>query len=81
MALCNGEKFYDILLKRSLAKRIPLDRIRSYEIKPDEIGLETSIILQLKSGRYKKVVLRTLEKQYESFTELVSQHIIQPQLA
>ncbi len=81
MALFNGERFYDILFKRSLSKRIPLNRIKSFEIKPDQIGLETFVILHLKSGRYKKIVFRTLEKQYEPFTELVSQHITQPQFA
>ena len=81
LALFNSYPFYDVLFKRSLAKRIPLNRIRSFEIKPDEIGLETFVVLHLKSGRYKKIVFRTLEKQYEPFTELVSQFITQPQLA
>jgi hypothetical protein len=69
------------LIKRSFANRIPLNRIKSFEIKPDEIGLETFVILHLKSGRYKKIIFRTLKKQYEPFTELVSQHITQPQFA
>ena len=81
MALFHAEPLYDILFKRSLSNRIPLNRIKSFEIKPDEIGLETFVILHLKSGRYKKKFFRTLEKQYEPFTELLSQHIIQPQLA
>jgi hypothetical protein len=72
---------YDILIKRSFAKRISLNRIKSFEIKPDEIGLETFVILHLKLGRYKKIAFRTLEKQYEPFTALFSQHITQPQFA
>jgi len=72
---------YDILIKRSFSNRIPLSRILSFEVKPDEVGLETFVILKLKSGRNRKINFRTLEKQYEPFTELVSQHIIQPQFA
>jgi hypothetical protein len=81
MALFHAGPLYDILFKRSLSNRISLNRITSFQIKPDEVGLETFVILHLKSGRYKKINFRTLEKQYEPFTELVSQHIIQPQFA
>ncbi|HVE61180.1 MAG TPA: hypothetical protein VNA26_05145 [Chitinophagaceae bacterium] len=72
---------YDILTKRSFAKRIAINRINSFEIKPDGIGLETFVILHLKSGRYKKIIFRTLEKQYEPFIQLVSQYITPTQLA
>lgn len=72
---------YDFLIKRSFAHRVPLNRIRSYEVKPDEHGLETNIILHLKNGRYRCIPFRTLEKQYEPFIESISQYIAQPQPA
>jgi len=69
--------FYDLIFKRSLSKRIPLQRIESFEVKQGESLLETDVILHLKNGRYRKIVFRTLEKQYEPFTELLSQYTAQ----
>lgn len=77
----NLKQLFELLFKRSFATRIPLSRITSYEIKQDEIGLETFVHLRLRSGRIRIIAFRTLEKQVEPFTELVSQHIAQPQLA
>lgn len=75
-----ADRIYDVLIKRSIANRITLERIRFYEVKPDDL-LETEIILHLKNGRYRSVLFRTLEKQYEPFIEAISQHSIQPQPA
>lgn len=72
---------YDILFKRSLATRIPLRRIKSYELKENANGLESTLILYLRSGRYKPILFRSLEKQYEPLASLISQHIAQPQFA
>ncbi|HZH96879.1 MAG TPA: hypothetical protein VEY06_13390 [Flavisolibacter sp.] len=72
---------YDILFKRSLSARIPLSRIASYELKDDGKGLETTLKLHLRSGRYKAILFRTLEKQYEPLVNLISQHSTQPQFA
>lgn len=74
-------ELYDILFRRSFAGRIPLHRIKSFETKPDEFGLDTEIILHLKNGRYRSIPFRTLENQYQPFTELLSQSIAQPQFA
>lgn len=80
--LSRFREVYDALIKRSYASRIPLDRIRSVTIEEQEhIGLNVDVILHLKSGRYKKIVFRKLEGQYQPFIGLVSQHIAQPQPA
>lgn len=72
---------YDLIFQRSLSKRIPLKRIQSFEMKEGESELETFVILHLKNGRYRKIAFRTLEKQYEPFTELISQYSAETQLA
>jgi len=72
---------FDLIFKRSLADRISLSRIKSFETKPDATGMETDVIFHLKNGRYRKIPFRTLEKQFEPFLDLVSQHITQPQFA
>jgi len=72
---------YDILFKKSFATRIPMDRIVSFELRPDTTGLETQVILHLRNGRYRSIKFRTLEKQYEPFTDLLSQNLSQPQIA
>jgi hypothetical protein len=72
---------YTMLFKRSYSNRIPLDRIVSFEVKPDTTGLETTVILKLKNGRCRPIKFRTLEKQYEGFIELITQHVTQSQFA
>ena len=72
---------YNILIRKSYSNRIPLDRIVSYEVKPDIIGLETIVYLKLKSGRCRQISFRNLEKQYEPFLEIISAHITQAKLA
>lgn len=69
------------LFKKSFSSRIPLQRIQSWTTKPDMNGLETHVVLHLQSGRQRTITFRTLEKQHEAFTEFLSQHIAQPQLA
>lgn len=77
----NLKLLYRLVFVKSFAGRIPLQNIISFETKNDHTGLETEVILKLKSGRYRTVKFRTLENQYQSFTELISQQISQPQLA
>ena len=81
LAILHGYPIYDILVRRSLSTRIPLKNIVSFEMKETMSNLETDVILHLRSGRYKKIAFRTLEKQYEPFIELISQYTIQPQKA
>jgi len=72
---------YTTLIKTSFSNRIQLSVISYYITKPDEFGLETELRLYLKNGRYRSIGFRTLEKQFEPFTELLSQYITYPQFA
>lgn len=72
---------YRVLFKRSYANFIPLKNIRSVNIENDHRGLHTTVSLMLANGRERKIIFRTLENQYQPFTELILQHIAQPQLA
>lgn len=81
LAIAHGYPLYDVLFKRSLANRIPIDRIKSYDIQSSYSGLETYIILHLRSGRYKKIAFRTLEKQHEGFLETISPYLAATQTA
>lgn len=74
------KQLYSTLFKKSFSNYIPLDHIKFIELKPDQLGLETEVILHLKNGRYRSLLFRTLEKQFESFTESLSLLITQPQL-
>jgi hypothetical protein len=76
-----SKNLYDVVVRKSFLSRIPLNSIASFEIRPDEFGLETEVRLHLKNGRYRSIMFRTLEKQYESFVAQVAQSITQPQLA
>ncbi len=78
-----GYKMFYALFKKSFASRIPVARIKSFEVKPDETasGLETNLLLHLNSGRIRTIVFRTREHQWEPLTEYLSQHIPSTQLA
>jgi hypothetical protein len=65
---------YDVLFRLSFSNRIPLSNIVSYDLKDDPNGLETIVTLQLKSGRKRILVFRTLEGEYEPFLETIAQH-------
>ena len=75
------KQLYIIVFRKSYSDYIPLNRIVSFELKPDEFGLETEVRLHLKNGRYRSIIFRTLEKQYETFAEHLSQHLAPPQFA
>jgi hypothetical protein len=77
----NFNHLWDVLVRLSFSNRIPLDRITAFDVKDDINGLETIVTLTLKSGRKRIIPFRTLEKQYEPFTELITQQIAQPQFA
>jgi hypothetical protein len=81
MSVLQLPNIYEMLIQRSYSNSIPLNKIKSFEVKQDIVGYITLVIIKLKNGRNRTIKFRTLEKQYESFTELVSQHIIQPQFA
>ena len=75
-----SKQLYRAVIRKSYSSYIPVSRITSLEVKPDESGLETEVRLHLKNGRYRSIAFRTLEKQYQPFTESVSMYIGQPQL-
>lgn len=75
------KQLYAAIVKKSYSAYIPINRIKSFELKPDEFGLETELRIHLKNGRYRSIVFRTLEKQYEPFTVQLSQYFVQPQFA
>lgn len=79
--LANGYSIYDVLFRRSFSKRIPVQRIKSFELKPDQFGLETELIMHLKNGRYRSVFFRTMENQYKPLAEYLSAHQLEPQFA
>ncbi|HZI00929.1 MAG TPA: hypothetical protein VEX63_07255 [Flavisolibacter sp.] len=74
-------EIYDLIIKRSYSNRIPLSQITGYDTKDQLNGLDVHVILRLKNGRYRTIVFRKLEQQYESFTELLSQYIMAPKYA
>ncbi len=63
-----------LIVKKSFASRIPLKRVVFFQLEPDATGLETKVHLTLSSGRVRTISFRTLEKQYEPFTELLLNH-------
>lgn len=71
---------YDMLIRRNYANRIPIEKIDSFEIKADNTGLETFVLLKLKSGRYREICFRTMEAQLEPFTEVILERIGQTKL-
>ena len=81
LAIAHGYPLYDILFKRCLANKIPVNRINYYDIQQSNSGLETYVILQLHSGRYKKIIFRTLEKQHEAFLQTISPYLAATQSA
>lgn len=74
-------QLYEALFKKSYANYIPVNRVKSFEIKPDEFGLETEVRLHLRNGRYRSIIFRTRESQHQSFTEDLSQYLSQTQFA
>jgi hypothetical protein len=74
-------EIYDALIKRSYSSRIPLNRIQSATLSDDNFGLQTYVTLHLKNGRYRKIIFRKLENQYNAFIEAISTHTTESQLA
>jgi hypothetical protein len=50
-------------------------------VETDDHGLETRVVLYLKSGRRKEIIFRTLEKQHEIFLDHLTRFIVQPLVA
>ena len=63
---------YDLLKNNHFSNTIPLNKISSYAVKPGGSELEMDVILSMRSGRYKTIPFRTLEKQHEEFAGWLS---------
>ena len=77
----NYNHLLDILYRLSFSNRIMVSKIVDVKMEPAENGLETNVILLLKSKRKRIIPFRTLEKQHESFFEFITQQIAPAQLA
>lgn len=75
------KQLYTVLFKKSYSNYIQVNRIVSFELKPDEFGLETELRLHLRNGRHRSIIFRTRENQYQPFTEGLSQYIVPFQFA
>ena len=80
LAIFHGYPIYDLLFRRSLSARIPMVKIVDFTTENSLSGLETFVILKLKSGRYRKIAFRTKEPDHEAFTDMLAQSIHKPQL-
>ena len=69
----------EVLFVNTWKRKISLNDIKSYKINHDNYGLESEVILFLKSGRQKKITFRNLERQMEPFLETITEYITQPQ--
>jgi hypothetical protein len=72
---------YDLVIKRSFATRIPLNKIKSVRIEEDNHGLHTHIILYLENSSYVKIPFRKLENQYQPLVEAIYQYLHSTQYA
>jgi len=66
---------------KSWKKKIPLANIKSYRVNKDVAGLETKVVLFLRSGRQKEIVFRNHDHQLDPFLDIVTQQITQTQFA
>ena len=73
--------FIDLFFFTYLKNTIRYSRIKSYKVEKDDHGLETRVVLYLKSGRRKEIIFRTLERQHEIFLEHMTRFIVQPLVA
>lgn len=62
---------YELLFLESYSKRISMDRIQSYGLKPDRPGYITYVVLKLKSGKKRFIGFRTSELEHEAFAQFL----------
>ena len=63
---------YKAVFQQSFARRIPLRRLNFFRLEADPNGLETHLYLTLRSGRERKISIRTREKEFEALAEVLS---------
>ena len=61
----------DILFRRYWRNKINIEHIAKIKTAPSDEGLETHVVVTLKSKRYKLFKFRTLEKQHDLFIQKV----------
>ena len=66
---------YNTLFKKSYANRISLSAIRSIKTEEDHHGLQVTVTLYLKSGRFKRIIFRKLENQHDNFIQALSSEL------
>ena len=80
LVLLRLPNMYDVFFRRSYATRIPLQQILDFTLEDDRHGYQTVVKLQLKNGRYRKLIFRKLENGAEPFADFLSQYLTSPKL-
>jgi hypothetical protein len=62
---------YDFLFRRYWKNQLEISSIHKVRMTLSDEGLDTNVVVTLKSKRYKLFKFRTLEKQYDSFVQTV----------
>lgn len=62
---------YDFVFRRYWKNNLDISNINKIRVSSSYEGLETNVVVTLKSKRYKQFKFRTLEKQYEDFIEAI----------
>ena len=62
---------YDFVFRRYWKNKLDISNINKIRVSSSDEGLETNVVVTLKSKRYKLFKFRTLEKQYDNFIETV----------
>ena len=58
---------YDFIFRRYWKNKVAVSNIKKIKIVPSDNGLETDVVVTVKSNRYKLYRFRTLENQYDDF--------------
>lgn len=61
----------DFLFRQYLKSKVDISKIEKVKTYSSDEGLETNVILTMKSKRYKRYAFRTLEKQYDQLIDKI----------
>ena len=62
---------YDFIFRRYWKNKVAVSNIKKIKIVPSNNGLETDVVVTVKSNRYKLYRFRTLENQYDDFIDKI----------
>ncbi len=62
---------YDFIFRRYWKNKVAVSNIKKIKIVPSDNGLETDVVVTVKSNRYKLYRFRTLENQYDDFIDKI----------